>query len=127
MRMGARLLVAVLGLSMTPTAGMATQTLSGVLPPGRVTKVLTFRRPLLPQPMHFQFTAPPVNAGVGYALTFCIGAPANPCGLPSDITVDVLKGQTKSATFNSSLFARRVFVVGQGTRVSVPYLVKITP
>jgi hypothetical protein len=127
MRLGARLLIAAVCLCAMPTTGMATQTLSGVLPPGTRSKVLAFRRPARPQPMRFQFTAPPVNAGVNYALNFCIGAPANPCGLHSDIVVVVPKGQTRSATYSSALFATRVLTVGQGTRRPVPYLVKIRP
>jgi hypothetical protein len=101
--------------------------LSGTLPPGTHSKILAVRLPPRPESMHFEFFAPPVNAGVNYALTYCIGARSNPCGLPSDITIDVIKGQTQARTYSSTVFRNRIFVVGQGTRRSVPYRVVITP
>ncbi len=122
-----RLLIGALCLGALPTPGMATQTLSGTLPPGTRSKVLTFRLPARPQALRFQFTAPPVNAGVNYALNFCVGARANSCGLRTDIVFVVPKGQTRFATLSSALFPSRVLTVGQGTRRPVPYLVKITP
>ncbi len=127
MRLGTRLFFAALCACILPTTGMASQTLSGVLPSGRQLKILAVRRPAPPQPMHFRFTAPPVNAGVNYALDFCIGPRANPCGLPSDIVVNVPKGQTRLATYSSTLFATRVLAVAKGTRAPVPYSVTITP
>ncbi len=127
MRLGARLLIAALCACVLPTPGMASQTLSGVLPPGTRLKILAVKRPVPPQQMHFRFYAPPVNAGVPYALDFCIGPRANPCGLPSDIVVNVPKGQTRLATYSSALFATKVLAVGQGTARPVPYSVTITP
>jgi hypothetical protein len=100
------------------------QTLSGVIPPGK-TVTLSVQRPLIPRPLRFTFSAPPVNAHVRYALSYCIGPRSNPCGLPTDIVVVVPMGATKAATYPSTLFLKNAFVVGQGTRVPTPYRVVI--
>jgi hypothetical protein len=110
-----------------PAMAMAGQTIRGVLPPGHRSAILAVKKPNLVQPLNFRFYAPPVNAGVDYALDFCIGPRSNPCGLPGDIVVNVPMGQTRLATYSSGLFVTNVLVVGQGTRSSVPYLVTITP
>jgi hypothetical protein len=66
-----------------------------------------------------------VNAHVPYAITFCIGPKANPCGLPTDYTVEVPAGQTRYGYANSEMLLKNIFVVGQGTRVPVPYSVSV--
>jgi hypothetical protein len=106
----------------TPPA--SAQTLSGVIPPGK-TVTLFVQRPLIPRALRFTFSAPPVNAHVRYALSYCIGPRSNPCGLPPDIVIVVPMGVTKSATYASTLFLKNAFVVGQGTRVPTPYRVVI--
>jgi hypothetical protein len=127
MRTRNRILAALAMICSLPAPAEAGQTITGTLPPGRRLAILAVRKPSLVQPLQFRFYAPPVNAGVDYALNFCIGPRANPCGLPSDIVVNVPKGQTRLETFSSDLFATNVLAVGQGTRVSVPYSVTITP
>ncbi len=127
MRLRSRLLAAALCAWVAPMPAMAGQTFSGVLPPGTKEKILPVKLPARPTLWHFQFYAPPVNAGVNYALGFCVGPRSNPCGLHTDITFDVLKGQTRTANLSSNLFRTRVLTVGQGTRRPVPYKVTITP
>jgi hypothetical protein len=73
-------------------------------------------------PQARMFYAPPVNA---HAIDFCIGPGANPCGLPTDYTVEVPAGQTGTGVVNSGLLRTHIFVVGQGTRVPVPYSVTV--
>lgn len=82
-------------------------------------------RPLQPSLMRFKFSAPPKNAGVPYALDFCIGPAANPCGLPSSHVINVPEGQERFADFDSALFRTNILVVGQGTRVAVPFSVEV--
>ena len=127
MRLGSSLLAGVLCAGVAPMPAMAAQTFSGTLPPGTKERILPVKVPLLPTVWHFKFYAPPVNAGVNYALSFCVGPRSNPCGLPSDIVFTVPKGQTRLATLNSRLFKTKVLTVGQGTRRPVPYSVTITP
>jgi hypothetical protein len=75
--------------------------------------------------LKFKFSAPAVNAGVPYALSFCIGPETNPCGLPSSYVVNVPAGEDRLAVVDASVFASNVLVVGQGTRVPVPFVVQI--
>lgn len=127
MRLLSRLAAAALCACVAPMSAMAGQTFTGVLPPGTKEKILPVKVPFLPTVWHFKFYAPPVNAGVNYALSFCVGPRSNPCGLPSDIVFTVPKGQTRLATLNSTLFKTKVLTVGQGTKKPVPYSVTITP
>jgi hypothetical protein len=103
-------------------------TLSGTIPPHAPPKSVVLH-PHIPLPplVRLTMSAPPVNAGVPYALTYCIGPAANPCGLPNDWAVEVSAGQSVVRTVPASLFAGKVFVVGQGTKKSVPYKVQIDP
>ena len=103
-------------------------TLSGVIPPHAPPKSVVLH-PHMPLPplVRLTMSAPPVNAGVSYALTYCIGPAANPCGLPGEWTVEVPAGQTVVRTVPASLFTHKVFVVGQGTKKAVPYKVQIDP
>jgi len=127
MRLGSRFLAGALCACVAPMSAMAAQTFSGTLPPGTKEKILPVKLALKPTAWHFKFYAPPVNAGVNYALSFCVGPRSNPCGLPSDIVFTVPKGQTRLATLNSTLFKTKVLTVGQGTKKPVPYSVTITP
>jgi hypothetical protein len=119
----------VIGLA---TAGLpadvfAGQTIKGVIPPGRfILNVDTPNGPI----MHFRFYAPRVNAGVAYAITFCIGPPVHPCGRRSRI-INVPEGQMRSTDFVTRAFfsprLNNVLTVGQGTGVRVPFMVEISP
>jgi hypothetical protein len=100
-------------------------TIRGTIPPGQRLVVIHLRKPLPPGIIRFTFYAPPVNAHVPYAITFCIGPAANPCGLPTDYTVEVPAGQTRTGSVDSALLRTNIFVVGQGTRVPVPYSVTV--
>jgi len=75
--------------------------------------------------LKFKFSAPAFNAGVKYALNFCIGPATNPCGLPSSFVVVVPEGEERLAVVPASIFTDNVLVVGQGTKVPVPYAVTI--
>jgi len=75
--------------------------------------------------LKFKFSAPAVNAGVPYAIDFCIGPESNPCGLPSSYVVNVPMGEDRLAVVDASVFATNILVVGQGTRVPVPFVVQI--
>jgi hypothetical protein len=109
-------------------AQAAAYTLSGTIPPHAPPKSVVLH-PHLPLPplVRLTMSAPPVNAGVPYALTYCIGPATNPCGFSNDWTVEVPAGQTVVRTVPASLFTNKVFVVGQGTKKPVPYKVKIDP
>jgi hypothetical protein len=100
-------------------------TIHGTIPPGGKPVVIHLHKPLPPGFIRFSFYAPPVNAHVPYAILFCIGPPANPCGLPTDYTVEVPAGQTRIGFVNSGMLRTHIFVVGQGTRVPVPYSVTV--
>jgi hypothetical protein len=126
-RLRFKLLAAMLCAGVAPMPSMAAQTFTGVLPPGTKEKILPVKLPAKPTQWHFRFYAPPVNAGVNYALGFCVGPRSNPCGLHSDIDFTVPKGQTRLATLSSTLFKTRVLTVGQGTNRPVPFSVTITP
>lgn len=75
--------------------------------------------------LKFKFTAPSFNAGVKYALDFCIGPATNPCGLPTSYVVNVPGGEERLAVVPSSVFANNVLIVAQGTTRPVPYSVTI--
>ncbi len=103
-------------------------TLSGTIPPHAPPKSVVLHPHMpLPSLVRLTMSAPPVNAGVPYALTYCIGPAANPCGFSNDWTVEVPAGQTVVRTVPASLFTNKVFVVGQGTKKPVPYKVQIAP
>jgi hypothetical protein len=107
----------------------AAQVIRGVIAPGRTPVELNVKLPARPGPMTLRFAAPrpSVNPDVRYALNFCIGPRANPCGSPSAKVINVTEGGQKAATFSSRIFATNILVVSQGTRVPVPYAVSITP
>ncbi len=123
MRLRSILWMAVLCASVAPAT--ANQALSGTLPPGVRSKILAVRLPASAQLMYFRFSAPPVNAGVNYALDYCIGPRPNPCGL--GIAVTVPEGQTRLRWYSSTFIRTRVLTVGQGTAATVPYRVDINP
>ena len=75
--------------------------------------------------LKFKFSAPNFNAGVKYVLDFCFGLPNNPCGTPTSYVVVVPEGEERLAVVSSSIFVDHVLVVGQGTKVAVPYAVTI--
>jgi hypothetical protein len=103
-------------------------TLAGVIPPSSPPKPVTLNlhQPIPKGLILFIFYAPPVNAGVAYAIDFCIGPAFNPCGLPTSTVVTVPKGQSRHLIVDSSVFAH-IFVAGQGTFKPVPYVVNVTP
>jgi len=120
------LLSAMAGAALCALAGPAgAYTINGVIPPGRAPVVIALRRPIRPGVISFEFSAPRVNAGVPYAVDFCLGPRANPCGLPGARVVNVPEGQSRSAAFSSILLTRNVLVAGQGTRVAVPFSVTV--
>jgi hypothetical protein len=99
-------------------------TIIGTIPPGH-TVVIPLHRPIKPGFMKLSLTAPPKNAGTPYALDFCIGPAANPCGLLTDRDFSVSKGQTRIEAVDAAVFRTNVFVVVQGTRIALPYVVKV--
>jgi hypothetical protein len=118
----------MLGIAACALASPASAyTINGVIPAGTTPVVINLRQPIRPGLLRFRFYAPPKNAGVPYAIDFCIGPAFNPCGLPAPTShvINVPKGQVRSANFDSGIFATNVFVVGQGTRVPVPYSVQV--
>jgi hypothetical protein len=117
------LLVAVLAGTL-PAQALA-YTISGVIPPGRTPVVIDLRRPLPRFRVPFTFSAPRTNAGVRYALSFCLGPAANPCGMPTSHVVNVPEGQSRTTSFPTILFGTNILVVGQGTRVAVPFTVQV--
>jgi hypothetical protein len=100
-------------------------TISGTIPSGRRSVVINLHKPIPPGFVRLTMTAPPKNAGVPYDLSFCIGPAANPCGLPTDHDFTVPEGQTRVEVVPATFFSGNIFVVGQGTRVAVPYSVQV--
>jgi hypothetical protein len=124
MKIGVKIVIAGAAVCALATEASA-YTLRGVIPPGRRPVVLHLHQPLPPGMTTLVMTAPPVNAGVPYSLTYCIGPASNPCGLPDDWTAEVPAGQTVTRLVPTSIFTGKIFVVGQGTRKSVPYAVNV--
>lgn len=112
-----------------PTDGTVTITITGTIPPRKPPKpiVLIQADPMSGPggPRTFKFSAPLSPSPVHYALTFCVGPAANPCGLPTSQTVNVPAGQQKVEVINTDLFKNNVLVVGQGTKVPVAFAVTI--
>lgn len=75
--------------------------------------------------LKFKFTAPSFNAGVPYALNFCIGPATNPCASPNSYVVNVPGGEERLGVVPASAFANNVLVVTQGTTRPVPYSVTV--
>lgn len=103
--------------------------LRGTVPTGRAGLVLIQPNKQTTPPasgvVRFKFSAPAFNAGVAYALNFCIGPVANPCGLPTSYVVVVPSGQERLAVVDASFFTGNVLLVAQGTRVEVPFEVTV--
>jgi hypothetical protein len=114
---------AALALTALPAAAFA-YTVSGVLPAGRQTVPIALHRPL-PPVVTFKFSAPPANAGVRYALNYCIGPASNPCGLRTDKVWVVSEGATKTASVPASDLQTKVLVVSKGTAKPLPYAVEV--
>ena len=104
-------------------------TLSGTIP-GATTKgtmvTIDLHKPLQRGNVTFTFKAPPVNAGVGYYVSYCIGPESNPCTSPLSESFEVKAGETRTFTIDALAFSCNVLVAGQGTRVVVPYSVDVT-
>jgi hypothetical protein len=87
--------------------------------------VINLHRPIKPGFMKFTISAPKHNAGVAYSHAYCIGPAANPCGSVGSRVVTVPEGETRDVIVPSSIFLTAIFVVGQGTKVTVPYAVTV--
>ena len=72
--------------------------------------------------LKFKFSAPQPG---GYALSFCIGPAANPCGTPDSYIVTVPGGEERLAVIEAGIFRHNVLVVGQGTKDPIPFAVTI--
>jgi hypothetical protein len=107
------------------TQAFASYTISGTIPAGGAV-VIHLRKPL-PASIIMTLSVTRVNAHTPYAVDFCIGPAANPCGLPTDLVVTVPAGQTSPYIFidNPSILRHQIITVGQGTKVPVPYSVKV--
>src|SRR5208283_569428 len=75
--------------------------------------------------LKFKFSAPASNAGVKYALNFCIGPAKNPCGSRTSYVVVVPEGEERIGVVPASIFRNNVPVVTQGTKVPVPFAATI--
>lgn len=102
-------------------------TLNGIVPVGRAGVVIlqAHKQTGTTDTLKFKFTAPSFDAGVKYALDFCIGPSTNPCGLPTSYVVNVPGGEERLAVVPSSVFVNNVLIVAQGTNRPVPYSVTI--
>ena len=100
-------------------------TFNGTIPAGTTPVVIlqANNQPGAAGVLKFKFSAPAHDAGVAYALNFCIGPASNPCGLPTSYVVVVPSGQERLAVVNANVFATNVLVVGQGTKRPVPFAV----
>jgi hypothetical protein len=100
-------------------------TINGTIPPHEPPEPVTIalHQPISPGILKLTFTAPPVNAGVRYVITFCIGPASHPCLLP----LSILEGQQAVVPVDANLFTTDHYVisVGQGTRVAVPYTLEV--
>jgi hypothetical protein len=101
-------------------------TLSGTIPSGPTNETVINLHPLEKGNITFVFSAPPVPAGVRYALTYCIGPKNNPCNSPLSHVVTVTEGEMRTITTDALVFDCSELVVGQGTNVAVPYSVEVT-
>lgn len=100
-------------------------TINGTIPPHAPPEPVTIalHEPISPGILKLTFTAPPVNAGVCYVVSFCIGPAAHPCLLP----LSVLEGQQAVVPVDADLFTTDHYVisVAQGTKVAVPYTLEV--
>jgi hypothetical protein len=124
--MNAFLKSTLLGAAVWSLAGPAfAYTINGTIPPHAPPEPITIalHQPISPGILKLTFTAPPVNAGVRYVITFCIGPARNPCLLP----LSVLEGQQAVVPVDANLFTAEHYVisVAQGTRVAVPYTLEV--
>jgi hypothetical protein len=101
-------------------------TISGVVPPGRTPVTIDLRKPLQHGNITFNFMAGKVDAGVPYDVSFCIGPESNPCGSVLSQAFEVPAGESKTFTIDALVFSCNVLVVGQGTRVRIPYKIDVT-
>lgn len=106
-----------------PKMALAQITLDGTVPTGRAGLVIIQQNnePGTVGIVEFKFSAP--GSGGGYALNFCVGPTANPCGMPYSYVVNVPAGQSRLAVVNARAFEHNVLVVTQGTSVPVPFSV----
>ena len=100
-------------------------TINGTIPPHAPPEPVTIalHQPIGPGILKLTFTAPPVNAGVRYVISFCIGPAVHPCLLP----LSVLEGQQAVVPVDANLFTAEHYVisVAQGTKVAVPYTLEV--
>jgi len=114
-------------LAILVQAAFASISLSGMVPVGKAGLVILQANKMsaTTDTLRFKFSAPAFNAGVKYALNFCIGPASNPCGLPTSYVVVVPGGQDQLAVVPASIFIDDVLTVSQGTKVPVPFAVTI--
>ncbi len=121
-------IVVVLTLSaVSVQEAFAEITLKGMVPVGKAGLVIlqAHNHGATTDTLKFKFSAPSFNAGVRYALNFCIGPATNPCGLPTSYVVVVPGGEERLAVVPASVFEKNVLTVGQGTNTPVPFAVTI--
>jgi hypothetical protein len=127
MKISGKFFAAAFLLAGTAIPGLARAeiTLDGTVPVGRagITIIQPNNELGSTGVVEFKFSAP--GTGNGYALNFCIGPAANPCGTANAYVVTVPEGQSRLAIVNARLFERNELVVGQGTSVPVPFSVQM--
>jgi hypothetical protein len=126
MKLAIKAIVATAGLCAFAAPAFA-YTISGVIPPSAPPKpvVVHLHQPIPPGKILFRFYAPKVNAGVPYAVDFCIGPTFNPCGLATSTDVTVPAGQQRLLIVDTNVFAHNILVAGQGTKKPVPYVITV--
>jgi hypothetical protein len=75
-------------------------------------------------------SSPPVNAGIGYAINFCVAlasAPvSSPCASYSTVAGSlILPGQQAIVFVNANAYPNYVIWFQQGTKIAVPYTVDV--
>ena len=92
-----------------------------------ISVAIHLQKPPGPGFLKLTLSSPPVNAGVAYDVSFCVGpasAPVtHPCSTASNIGSGfiVLPGQQVIVFVSTNSYPNDVIWVGQGTFVAVPY------
>jgi hypothetical protein len=111
--------------ALTVPAFASAYTINGVIRPRTKPYVISLHKPIPAGLVQLTLSALPKNAGVPYALDFCIGPAANPCASPGSQVFTVFPGQPLVVMVQWYAFSGNVFAVTQGTTVVVPYSVTV--
>jgi hypothetical protein len=103
-------------------------TINGTIPANSLVAIHFQQPPSSKGYLKLTVSSPPVNAGVPYAVSFCVNyaSAPHPCSSTTKGAGSlIVPGQQAIVFVPASIYPKEVIWIGQGTAVAVPYIVDV--